>query len=89
MVLLTEDSLDYFYRYYCHDFGITENVVFYGYSSQSVQNTLFMKTVKKYDTKYHVSSTCRPNENPMKVTIRELRKRWYLIMHKNKVLEQL
>ena len=43
-----------------------------------------MKTVRKYDTQYHISSSCRPNENSDEVSIRELKKRCYHIMPKNK-----
>ena len=64
MVSSTGESLGYLYRYFSHDFGIPEHLTFGGYSEQVSQNALFMKTVRKYDTQYHISSPRRPNENP-------------------------
>ena len=89
MILLTEDYLGYLYRDFCHDFEIPEHLKFDGYSLQARRNTLFMKTLRKYDTQYHVSIPCRPNDNPTEGSIRELKKRWYCIMHKNKNPERL
>ena len=84
MESLTGDSLGYLYRDFSHDFGVPEHLTFGGYSAQVGRNTLFMKTVRKYDTLYHISSPCRPNENPSEGSIRELRERWYRIMLKKK-----
>ena len=64
MVSSTGDSLGYLYRDFSHDFGIPEHLTFDGYSAQVSWNTLFMKTVRKYDTQYHILSPCIPNENP-------------------------
>ena len=85
MLLLTGDSL----RYFSHDFWITEHLTFDSYSAQVSWNTLFMKTVRKYDTQYHILSPCIPNENPAEWSIIELKKIWYCIMIKNKVPERL
>ena len=41
MVSLTGDSLGYSYIDFSHDFGITEHLMFDGYSAQLVRNTLF------------------------------------------------
>ena len=60
----TGDSLGYSCRDFSHDFGIPEHLTFDVYSAQVGRNTLFMKTVRKYDTQYHISSPRRPNENP-------------------------
>ena len=88
-VLLTGDSLGYLYRAFCRDCGIPEHLKFDSYSSQVGRNTLFTKTVRKYYTRYPVSNPCRTNENPAEVSIIELKKRWYLIMHKKKNSEQV
>ena len=89
MLLSAEESLVYLYKDFCHDFGIPEHMTFDGYVSQSERITFFMKAVRKYDTQYHISSTRRPNENPVQGSIIELNKRWYCIMHKKKVFERL
>ena len=89
MVLLTEESLGYLYGDFCHDFGIPKHMTFDGYFSQPVWNTLFMKTVSKYDMQYHVSIPRRSNKNPVEGSIRELKKNWYPIMHNNRVPKRL
>ena len=83
------DSLGYSYRDFSHDFGTPGHLTFDGYSAQVGRNTLFMKTVRKYETQYHISIPRRPNENPAEGSIIELKKRWYRIMLKNKVPERL
>ena len=89
MISSTVDSLGYSYRDFCHYFGIPENMTFDSYHSQSGRNTLLMKTFRRYDTQYHVSSPLRIYDNPAEGSIRELKKIRYHIMHKNKVPEQL
>ena len=89
MESLTGYSLGYLYRDFSHVFGIPEHLTFDGYSAQVGRNTLFMKTVRKYDTQYHISSPRRPNENPAEGSKKKLKKRWYRIMLKNKVPERL
>ena len=79
----------YSYRDFSHDFEIPEYLTFDGYSAQVGRNTLFKKTVMKYDTHYHISGPCRPNENPSEGSIMELKKRCYRIILKNKVPERL
>ena len=82
MVLLTGGSLGYSYRDFCHDFGIPENLTFDGYSPQARRKNLFMKTIVKYDIQYHISSPHSTNENPAEGSMRELKNRWHLIIHK-------
>ena len=78
----------YSYRDFSHDFGIPEHLAFYGFSAQVCRNTLFMETVRKYDTQYHISNPLRPNENPAEGSIRELKQICYRIMLKNEVPER-
>ena len=59
------------------------------YSAQVGWNMLFMKTVRKYETQYHISIPRRPNGNPAEGSIREINKRWHRIMIRNKVPERL
>ena len=81
--------MGYLYRECIHDFGILEHLTFDGYSAQVGRNTLFMKTVIKYDTQYHISSPRRPNEDPVEGSIRQIKKRYYCIILKKKVPERL
>ena len=89
MVSSTGDSIGQSYKDFSHDFGIPDHLTFDGYSSQVGRNTLFMKTIRKYGSQYHISSPRRPNENPAEGAIREIKKRWYRVMLKNKVPERL
>ena len=45
-------------------------MTFGNYSPQTGWNTLFMKTVKKYEIHYHISSPSSTNENPVEGLIR-------------------
>ena len=89
MVSSTGESLGYLYIYFSNNFGIPEHLTFDGYSVQVGRNTLFMKTFRKYDTRYHKSSPHRPNENPAEGSISSIKKIWHHIMPKNKVPERL
>jgi hypothetical protein len=48
-----------------------------------------MNAIRRYEVKYHVSGPRRPNENPAKQGIRELKKNWYRLMLKKKVPTRL
>ena len=49
------------YKYFCCDYGIPEHLTFYGVIAKVGKNTLYMKTINKYGTRYHVSSPIIPN----------------------------
>ena len=74
---------------FAHDFGIPNHLTFDGAQAQVGKGTLFMKTVKQYDIKYHVSAPRRPNENPAEGSIRQLKMRWYRVMMKKKVPKRI
>ena len=57
------------YKYFCHDYCIPEYLNFYGDIAQVGKNTLFMKTINKYGTVYHVSSPIISKKNPMEGAI--------------------
>ena len=58
------DTIGKSYKYFCHDYGVTEQLTFNGETVQIGKNTLFMKTINKYGTRHHVSSPRIRNENP-------------------------
>jgi hypothetical protein len=70
---------------FCHDFSVPSHLTFDGATAQVGKNTLFMKTLRKYQSDYHISGPRRPNENPSEAGIRALKLLWYRIMHKKKV----
>ena len=74
---------------FIHEYGCPAHLTFDGAAVQAGQNTLFMKTLRKYECKYHISSPRRPNENPSEGSIREIKFRWYRIMSKMQVPRRL
>lgn len=44
-----------------------------------------MQAIRKYEIKYHVLGPRRPNENPAKQAIHEVKKGWYCIVLKKNV----
>ena len=60
-----------------HDYSILMRLTFDGAAAQVGHNTPFMKLIRKYDIKYHVSEPRRPNQNPAESSIRELKRKWY------------
>ena len=89
MIRATGDTIGQSYVDFSHDFGIPEHLTFDGAVAQTGKGTLFMKSIKKFDTQYHVSSPRRPNENPVESTVREIKKKWYRIMIRQKVPKRL
>ena len=85
----TGDTIGQSYVDFSHDFGIPEHLTFDGAMAQTGKGTLFMKSIKKFDTDYHVSAPRRPNQNPAELSIRELKKKWYRIMRRKKVPKRL
>ena len=85
----TGDSIGQSLATFSNDFGIPEHLTFDGAMAQVGKNTLFMKNIRKYQCRYHVSSPRRPNENPAEAGIRALKLRWYRIMHKKEVPRRL
>ena len=71
------------------DYGVPERLVFDGASVQTGPKTRFMDAIRRYEIKYHVSGPRRPNENPAKQGIHELKKRWYRVMLKRRVPPRL
>jgi hypothetical protein len=74
---------------FIHDFGAPSHLTFDGAQAQVGSKTMFMKTIRRYDIRFHVSSPRRPNENPVEGSIREIKKRWYRIMMRRKVPKRL
>ena len=61
-------------RDFSHDFGIPEHLTFDGAMAQTGRQSDFMRTIRKYDIKYHVSGPRRPNENPAESTIQQVKR---------------
>ena len=74
MVHATGDTVEQSFIDFSHDFGIPEHLTFDGAAAQRGKVILFMKTIKKFDTLYNVSSPRRPNQNPAEGSIGEAKK---------------
>jgi len=70
---------------FIHDFGAPEHLTFDGHMTRVRRKTRFRKSLRKYNIDYHISGPRRPNENPSEVAIRELRRRFYLVMFRNAI----
>ena len=83
------DTIGQSYKDLCHDYVVPEHLNFDVAIAQVDKNTLFMKTINKYDMRYHISIPIIPNDKPTEGAIREIKKKWYRIIIKNKVPKRL
>ena len=70
---------------FIHDFGAPEHLTFDGHMSQVGRKTRFRKSLRKHDIDFHMSGPRRSNENPSEGAIRELKRRFYRVMFKNRI----
>ena len=77
------------YKYFYCDYGVPEQLTLDLETAQIGKNTLSVKTINKYGTRYHVSSPRRSNDYPAESAIFKINKRWYRIMLKKKVPNRL
>ena len=76
-------------RLFCQDIGVPEKLTFDGSKEQTKKGTKFMKQIRTHDIDYHISEPHMHNQNPVEGCIRELRRKWYRIMIRNRVPEEL
>ena len=76
-------------RLFCQEFGVPERLTFDGSKEQCGKGTQFMKQIRRHDIDYHISEPDLHNQNPVEGVIRELRRKWYRIMIRNRVPEKL
>ena len=50
---------------------------------------MFMKQVRTHDIDFHISEPNMHNQNPVEEVIRELRRKWFRTMIRNRVPEEL
>jgi len=76
-------------RQFIRDFGVPERLTSDGASEQVGPNTDFMKNIRKYEIEHHVSEPGRPQQNRAESVIREVKRRWFRLMVKQKVPKRL
>ena len=72
-------------RLFCQEFGVPERLTFDGSKEQSKSGTQFMKQIRTHNIDYHISEPDLHNQNPVEGVIREIRRKWYRTMIRNKV----
>ena len=75
-------------RLFCQEFGVPERLTFDGSKEQTKKGTEFMKQIRTHDIDYHISEPGMHNQNPVEGVIREIRRKWYRIMIRNKVPQE-
>ena len=58
------DTIVQSYKYFCHEYCVPDQLAFDGAIAQICKNTLFITTINKYGTRYHVLSPRELNKNP-------------------------
>ena len=79
MLSINENKVGYTLTEFCNNFGVPNHLTFDGHPSQVGNNTLFLKTIKKNLINYHVSQPYKPSENPAESSIREVKRKWYMM----------
>jgi len=74
---------------FIHEYGAPAHLTFDGAQYQKGDNTKFMALIRQHNIKYHISSPRRPEENLVKGSIREIKKRAYRIKQKYQVPDRL
>ena len=72
-------------RLFCQEFGVPEKLTFDGSKEQTKKGTAFMKQIRTHDIDYHITEPDLHNQNPVEGVIREIRRKWYRIMIRNRV----
>ena len=76
-------------RTFCQEFGVPDKLKFDG-SKEKVQRKIkFMKQISKNDIDFHVIKPDRHNQNPCEGVIREVRRKWFRTMIRNRVPRRL
>ena len=86
---MTGDSIGWTLQDFTHDFGIPMHLTFDGHKSQVSGGSLFMRLIRKYSVKFHVSEPRKPEQNPAEGGIREIKRRWYRVMNKKAIPKRL
>ena len=79
----------YALKLFCKQLGVTEKLTFDGYKEQACKLATFMKQVHRQGIDYHISEPDLHNQNTVEGFIRELRRKWYHTMVKERVPRQI
>ena len=74
---------------FCQEFGVPDKLKFYGSKEQGQRKIEFMKKIKNNNIDFHVIEPDRHNQNPCERVIREVRRKWFRTMIRNRVPRRL
>ena len=83
------EQVGYSLNEFIDDYGAPEHLTYDGAAVQVGSKTKFVDTIRKAQIRTHVSAPRRPDENPTKGSIREVKKKWYRIQAKKKAPDQI
>ena len=75
-------------RLFCQEFGVPERLTFDGSKEQTMKGTEFMKQIRTHNIDFHISEADLHNQNFCEGVIRELRRKWYRTMIRQRVPRQ-
>ena len=76
-------------RTFCQEFGVPEKLTFDGSKEQGQRKNEFMEQIRKSHIDFHVIEPDRHNQNPCKGVIREIRRKLFRTMIRNRVPRRL
>ena len=76
-------------RTFCQEFGVLDKLTFDGSKEQGQIKIEFMKQIRKNDIDFHVIKPDCHNQNPCEGAIREVRRKWFRTMIRNRVPRRL
>ncbi len=73
-------------RVFCKEFGVPELLRHDGAMEMRGKNSEFQKQVRKHNISTHVAEAELHNQSPAEGVVREVRKKWYRVMFKKRVM---
>jgi hypothetical protein len=70
---------------FCREYGAPEKLRFDGSKEQNGKNTEFQRQIRKHNIQHHVSEPNMHNQSPTEGVVREIRRKWYLVMFRRNV----
>ena len=74
---------------FCQEFGVPDKLTFDESKEKGQRKTEFTKKIMKNDVDFHVIEPDRHNQNPCEGVIREVIRKWFRTMIRNRVPRQL
>ena len=76
-------------KQFISDFGVPDTLLCDGSGEQTGKRTTFREQVRKHAIDLQVTEPYRHNQSKVEGVIREIRKRWFCVMHKQRVPRRL